>query len=250
VRLAINIALLIALPAWADPSFMAGLGGRPVAAAPVSSNIVFDASSEGTGTSTLSWTHTPVGTPRGVILFCVNTGSATDVFTGATYGGVSMTQLNSASDSLGEAGFTEGYFLGASIPTGAQTAACSVLSGIQAKWGVAFSVTADTNTQTAGTISCIAESGAGAGIDDPSCTVSTITGASWAAAALYSGQTAAASTSAGSGFTLSQANEFGSFSSASEYATAQKSSGDWTAVFTTAGADDVAMVAIAIEETD
>jgi hypothetical protein len=103
--------------------------------------IAFDAQSETTGTTTLSWTHTPVGTPRAAVVFCVASTSATDVFSGATYGGTAMTLINGAADSAGEPAFTEGYFLGASVPTGAQTAVCTISSGTTAKWAVAYTFT-------------------------------------------------------------------------------------------------------------
>ena len=59
--------------------------------------IVFDAADEGNGTTSLSWTHTPSGTPAGVFVFCMDAGASTDVFSGATYDGEAMTQIANAS---------------------------------------------------------------------------------------------------------------------------------------------------------
>lgn len=214
-------------------------------AVPLSATIAFDAASEGTGTTTLSWSHVPAGTPRGVFVFCMANTAATDVFSGATYGGTAMTQINNAGDALGEPGFTEAYFLGASIPTGTQTVVCTISSGTTAKHGVAITVTAASNTQTAGTASCTVA----VDTDDPSCSITGITGASYAAAAMHNGQNAEASTTAGSGFTISHSYDYGTQTTASERRTAQLGSGNQTVGFITAAADDVAMVAVAIEQT-
>lgn len=71
-----------------------------------------------------TWTHTPVGTPRGVIVFCHEDEDLTDVITAVTYGGVAMSRLQfaaAAGDSLNSGEYA--YFLGSGIPAGAQTVA-------------------------------------------------------------------------------------------------------------------------------
>ena len=87
--------------------------------------VAFDAFSNGTaGTGDISWTHTPVGTPRGVIVMVLGV-SGTDGVSGVTYGGVAMTEVTGSPNlktSLELAGVYV-YFLGSSIPTGAQTVA-------------------------------------------------------------------------------------------------------------------------------
>ncbi|MBI4479429.1 MAG: hypothetical protein HY651_05360 [Acidobacteria bacterium] len=213
-------------------------------AAPCRAVIVFDASSEGTGTTSLSWTHAPVGTPKGVIVFCMNNTNS-DVFSGATYGGTTMSQINSATDGAGEPGFTEAYFLGASIPSGSQTVVCTVSSGSTAKHGVAYTVTAASDTQTAGTGSCTVSADA----DDPSCSITSVAGASYAAAAMHSGQNAEGSTTAGPGFTIGPSNDYGTQTTGSERMTSQQSSGNVTVQFITAASDDVALVGVAIQQT-
>ena len=56
-------------------------------------NIAFDAHSQAqTGSGGVTWTHTPVGTPKGVIFFAKNI-NATDYVTGVTYGGVAMAEV-------------------------------------------------------------------------------------------------------------------------------------------------------------
>lgn len=72
-------------------------------------------------TGTRTWTHTPVGTPRGVLVLIVIAAAATDVVTGATYGGVAMARVRAHIDAAGEPGGAWAYFLGSGVPTGAQT---------------------------------------------------------------------------------------------------------------------------------
>lgn len=207
--------------------------------------IALDATSESTEqTTTVTWTHTPSGTPQGVIVFCIKQGSP-DVFTGALYGASAMTAVGSAADTAGEAGFIKAFFLGASVPTGAQTVECTSSGGAQEKYGVAITVTAGANVQLAGTTGfcTAAESQA-----NPTCDITGISGASWAAAGLYNGNDLESSVTAGTGLTLGPSLDFtGSYIGVTEYATTEQASGDWTTAFTVA-TDDVAMVGVAIEE--
>lgn len=80
-----------------------------------------DALTQNVGGAT-SFTHTPVGTPRGVTVLIVST-SATDTVSGVTYGGVAMTEATGSPvvSTSGEGGVCYAYTLGASVPTGAQT---------------------------------------------------------------------------------------------------------------------------------
>lgn len=86
--------------------------------------VAFDAFSQSAinavGGADMSWTHTPVGTPRGVIVTVRgSTGNQT-----ATYGGVAMAEVTGSplTKSTGEpATGLRIFFLGASIPSGAQT---------------------------------------------------------------------------------------------------------------------------------
>lgn len=86
--------------------------------------VAFDAvsTSDRTGTSDPhTFTHTPSGTPRGILLaFAQDPATSSDIDT-ITYGGVSMSRVVDASDTADEPGMAEVWFLGSSIPTGAQT---------------------------------------------------------------------------------------------------------------------------------
>ncbi|MDP3794259.1 MAG: hypothetical protein Q8R07_05960, partial [Candidatus Uhrbacteria bacterium] len=114
-----------------------------------------DAASEShTGTTgsaseaSFSWTHTPVGTPRGVLVF-VTTISATKTVTSVTYGGVAMTEITAgvAIDTVTEPGRIDTFFLGSSVPTGAQTVTVNRTNNTVVMYAVAATVTAGGNTE-------------------------------------------------------------------------------------------------------
>src|SRR5688572_13669586 len=110
--------------------------------------IAFDAASNvAAGNGTLSWTHTPVGTPKGVLVL-IASASLTDQVAAATYGGTAMTELADSPllQTVGdEGGSVYGYFLGSSVPTGAQTVEVTV-TGAASKRAVAVTVTAAGDT--------------------------------------------------------------------------------------------------------
>lgn len=86
-------------------------------------SIIFDAATESimtaSGTSH-SFSHTPVGIPRAIVVSVVGLGVSP--FTASiTYGGVPMTRVARGSDTATEVGHTDLWFLGTNIPTGTQT---------------------------------------------------------------------------------------------------------------------------------
>lgn len=107
--------------------------------------IAFDAFAAATGSGNYSWTHTPVGTPKAVIVH-TSTGGVSDV-TAVTYGGVAMTQMSVSpvNKTTGESGNVTGWFLGSGIPTGAQSV--SVTGGANTRRGWSTTLTADSNTE-------------------------------------------------------------------------------------------------------
>lgn len=95
-----------------------------------------------TTTGDRSFTHTPTGTPAGVVVvICANTNANT--VTGVTYGGVAMTLSINVLDAT-EAGSVYIYTLGTGVPSGAQTV---VLQGCTAtaKFCTCSTVTAATS---------------------------------------------------------------------------------------------------------
>lgn len=84
--------------------------------------LALDASSENaTAADPQSFTHTPVGTPRAIVVFIAHETTATDIVVSVTYGGVTMTRIGRESDTTGEVGAGYCYFLGSAIPVGAQS---------------------------------------------------------------------------------------------------------------------------------
>jgi len=111
----------------------------------------FTASAAGTGD--FSFTHTPVGTPRGALLFLVQGDAGDDQMSSTpTYGGVNMTEvaLSPNLKAAAEAGGVHCYHLGASIPTGAQTVAATV-GGAGTKIAYLITTTADRDTEVVDT---------------------------------------------------------------------------------------------------
>lgn len=203
--------------------------------------IAFDTSSR-TDNPSGGWTHTPVGTPKGVFVFIIQQNS-TDAATAVTYGGVAMTELQNALSST-EVGRCQGYFLGDNIPTGAQTITPS-MSGTNAAAGFCVTVTAAGDTQVAGIGSAKLESGS---VTAPSVTITGISGASYGAGGIFSGIGAPSDIAAGTGMTLRQLGvDFGANSAIQESSTSQNASGDLTIGFL-AGTNPAALVGIAIEE--
>lgn len=144
-KLLLLFSLLFASPAWAV--------------------VAFDAfSKSSTGTGTLSWTHTPVGTPKAVIVSVPYWNSFADEVTSVTYGGQAMTQIAGCSPLLldsTEDVSNHAFFLGASVPTGAQTVEVTV-SGATTKIGYAVTLTAGDDTEV---VDC--KTVTGQNIEDP-----------------------------------------------------------------------------------
>ena len=101
-------------------------------------------------TGNISRTHTPVGTPKGAIVWVVSNGGFADEVTTVTYGGTSMTEVSASPSlaNLAEDSSVHCFFLGASVPTGAQTVAVTTNASAQTNRCYCVTVTADTD-QTA-----------------------------------------------------------------------------------------------------
>ena len=106
--------------------------------------------------ASFSWTHTQTGTPAGVLVFVFNAGDATQRVTGVTYGTESLTQVSgaSASDTAGEPGRCDTYFLGSGLPTGNQTVTVSRTNNATVMYAAVATVTAGVglDTDTTGTV--------------------------------------------------------------------------------------------------
>lgn len=118
--------------------------------------VAFDAASEShTGTTgsvsvaSFNWTHTTGASPSGVVVFAINRTSTANDVTAVTYGGVSMSVVpgGRAVDATTEIGACQLWFLGSSIPSGNQTVVVTRNNNTNNIYAVAFTVTADTDTE-------------------------------------------------------------------------------------------------------
>lgn len=177
--------------------------------------VAYDTSSAAAaiGTGNLSWTHTPVGTPKGVIVFIVQTGGITDEITSVTYGGVSLSAV-SGSPLFVNAGAEDGtvyaYFLGSGIPAGSQTVAVNVDGTGSIKDAVCTTVTAATSTTAVIASDYIDYTEVGT-TATPSLSISVPAfKTAYVAAALFTGEGVLSSLSVGAGCTQIQETDFGS----------------------------------------
>lgn len=114
-----------------------------------------DAYTQNISSGTHSFTHTPVGTPSGVLVFVIRTDeSSTDVISGVTYGGTAMTAVTGglARDTTGEPGLCKAYFLGSAVPTGAKTVQVTSTDSGAEFFTCAITVTSVGDTATAGVV--------------------------------------------------------------------------------------------------
>ncbi len=203
--------------------------------------VAFDAfSNVAAGTGDLSWTHTPVGTPRGVKVDIIENGGTNGV-SSVTYGGVAMELVAVNAKTSGEAGTVITYFLGKSIPTGAQTVSI-IVSDAVAKRAGAVTVTATTDT-------CWISADISIGSDsivNPSSTLALLGKTCFVSLAGHSGQGAVTGITQITGWTNRLEHDFGAqvggWYTYNTISTADVACG-WTQT-----ADDAVMVALAITE--
>ena len=195
-------------------------------------------------TNPLTLSHTPAGTPRGVVVIvCQDSGTA-DALT-ATYGGVSMTLVRTVDGTANaEPGVVYIFFLGSSVPTGTQTV--SVSGNTTSKNISCWTVTAAADTEVETSNEVVSGS-----LDDPSFTLSTGSGVECIGfAGIFSGLGTVSNVTAGSGWTKEGTGRgFTGQVNAVEYLTANDAGDGFTCAFTTAGPDDVTMGGIAIKES-
>src|SRR3989344_1361307 len=124
----------------------------PLSPGPSRAAIAFAAASESNtsttacvSAATCSWTHSPVSTPRGILVFVYTLNSSTAKDTSVTYGGTSMSSISggTATDTTGEPAVVHTYFLGSAVPTGNQTVVVNRTNDAVEVYAVAFSVTSN-----------------------------------------------------------------------------------------------------------
>lgn len=203
--------------------------------------VAFDAfSNVAAGTGTLSWTHTPVGTPRAVKVDIVENGGVNGVAS-VTYGGVPLELVAENAKTSGEAGTVITYFLGKNIPTGAQTVTVTVNDAVL-KRACATTLTAAADTcWSSADISIASDS-----IVSPSATLNLLGKTSFVSLALHSGQGAVGGITPLTGWTSRLETDFGAqvggWYTYNTIASANVACG-WTQT-----ADDAVAIALAITE--
>lgn len=206
--------------------------------------LAFDAQSSFDLTTSASNTHTPVGTPRAVLVGIAQENGQVDAISGVTYGGVAMTRVTNgwANINSAEVGNAYLYFLGSSIPTGAQSVSITVSTGAQAKtaWCLTFTASADTEVAASAQLSATQT--------NPSITLGTTAGFTGIAAAiLWNAANNPATNAVGSGYTATtNVKDFGADGGLMEYGA--KSGASVVVDFTNGTSEETAMVAAAIQE--
>lgn len=219
-------------------------------ASPLSAQVAFDAASEShtgatgsTSEASFSWTHTPSGTPKGVAVITMTNANADDI-TSITYGGTSMSDTTCTSnDTSGEAGNTQVWFLGSSVPTGAQSVVVTRTNNADEIYAASISVTATGDTSTTGCVTVNEGFGATSesNVDDSSPGSNSLR-----IAGITSGYSAGPTPGANS--TLAIAIDYGSRTSATVYETTA-GQGSRPVGFAEAVNDDRAISHIAITDT-
>lgn len=208
--------------------------------------VAFDArSASGAQTGDMSFTHTPVGTPRAVIVLIVqNVGFTDELVSAPTYGGVSMTAMAGSPNShiTGETGVVYGYFLGAGIPTGAQTVAVDVNIVGSTKRAEVWTLTGADDTEIVDVDAAINSDSQA----NPSVTLSLAGRTCFAGIGFHSGQAAVTGITPLTGWTSRQEGDFGE-QTAGFYTYDTVSTVDVTAGWTQA-ADDALAIAVAVSE--
>lgn len=209
--------------------------------------IAYDAASNvAAGTGNLSWTHTPVGTPRGVLVLIAQNVGTTDEVTGVTYGGVAMREVQGSPllhTAGSEDGALYGYFLGTGIPTGAQTVAVTV-SGSSSKRAVCYSVTASTDVEVEATTTKDASSGT-----NPFMAIATSTGVTtFIAGVIHSGIGAVSSIAAAAGYTDVLEHDYGSQCASWTRRTSNLGGGSTNISWTCGTSEEYGILGVALRE--
>lgn len=186
-----------------------------------------------------TWTHTPVGTPRGVVVW-IGHGGDTDRIAGVTYGGVTMARIETAHDTAGEESWGFVYFLGSSIPTGAQTVSIDTDASAPLKFAACATMTAAADTEVVVTGKLETDQA------NPQIAIDTGATSSLRYFGITTGLNAPSGLTLIAGMTAIHNADLGSIASAFAHQTTA-ATGSVT-VGWTAASDDVAMIAVGVQE--
>lgn len=200
-----------------------------------------DTSGFDTTTGDRTFTHTPSGTPKGVVVV-VHAAATAQPVTGVDYGGLAMVLSQSAVDAT-ETGSIWIYTLTeVEVPTGAQTV---TLQGCTAdsKFATCATQTADTTGTKVNATNAVDTTTS----TNPTVTVNT-TATTLLYGAVHGGAAAPTSYAVGSGYTVMHNADYGAKSARGQRRTAEVSSGAIAFNFTFGTSDDWCIAAVALEE--
>lgn len=206
--------------------------------------VAIDALSNATpATGNLSWTHTPVGTPKGVVVRVMQNGDSANYTTGVTYGGVALTQITGSpqTKTTGEFGVVSTWLLGSGVPTGAQTVAITVSDTVTSKSATCTTLTAAANIELNASVALTGDA-----VANPSTTLGLGGISSLVMLHCHSGQAAVTGCTPLAGWTSQYEFDAGSAQSI-HYSYDTVGTADVTVGFTQT-ADDVIMLAVAYKE--
>jgi hypothetical protein len=185
-----------------------------------------------------------VGTPRGVLVFVFAEGNQ-DV-TGVTYGGSAMAQVTGSpvTQTTGEVGEIHGFFLGSSVPTGAQTVEVTV-SGAIDRGAVAYTVTGAGDTEVVDTTAITSGE---SGVQSPSGTLSLGGQECFCAEAWFDGASNPGAIDPLTNWTLAEEEDLGVASGGSYYYDIVGTA-DVTFGYTSGAANHLAVLGVAIRDT-
>jgi hypothetical protein len=196
-----------------------------------------------TTASPYTFTYTPVGAPKGVVVNIYHGDVSTDLITGAVkYGTATLTRITRAVDTQNEPGAVYQYFYGGALATGTQTVSITHSGTTNVKVVSVCTVTAATSTRIS--VSAILQENQA----DPRAALDSGADDSLRYCVVYSGQASTANVALVSTATMTavSANDFGAFVGRVDRQTTHS-----TGVFTigyTSTSDDVAFSALAIAE--
>jgi len=196
-------------------------------------------------TATLTATHTPVGTPKSVLIYVVGNSSNANGLGTVDYGGTTVPIVGSSPViNAGEGGNVYSYFLGSGIPAGAQTVTINTAAvGASSKFAGIITLTALQNT-TINSIKTLSSNT----ITSPMLTLTLSGSASFCSIGFWSGLNAVGDTSPPNSWTNRVENDFGNqiggIYTYNTIGTVDVNS----AGYVSTGGDDAAMMAISITE--
>lgn len=197
-----------------------------------------------------SWNHTPVGSPRGVLVLLVQnvgtSGSTNDEIVSVKYGGVDLIEVSPSPfvHSIGENdAVIHAFFLGENIPSGVRQVVVTVSSpAFSFKRAVAITFTAENDTSVDAADILDAEN-----VDDPSVTLTTSVETA-VVGVLLSGHSSVIVVAPGSGFTELLEHDFGSQVASFQRGSSNFSAGSVEIKWQTVGNEDAGIFAVAVRE--